>query len=376
MKIFVVRVSGFNLNRLIEEISDRGIQVNQIKRESIKELFLEISSKEYKKLIDLKISTCYNINVIEKKSQYPLLEIIVKRFGIILSVIVASYFLVDFSSRIWNIKVDFDKENLAICENDILSYLNEQGVTIGAKLDISTRALEKLLLQSVDESSIVVVQREGICLNIFIKTRELKDELSTSDIVAEYDGVIKEIKLSSGILVTNIGEAVVKGQVLIASGLVGDLYNEAVGEVVAKTRIMGDAIGSINSSSYVRSGNVIEVDYLELFGKKFYMNDSLDEAMLNFAHHEIEVEERLIFNGNLLPIKKCKAKIYELKEEIVTMSNAGLITRLKEQAYQVAIGKLPEGAEQENVSYDVFNDGEYYRVVCNIETTINIGKRV
>ena len=196
-----------------------------------------------------------------------------------------------------------------------------------------------------------------------------------ANIVSNYNGVITDVNYISGILTVNKGEAVVKGQVLIASGPSGDFYQEAIGTVFAKAKICGEAIGAKQTSSITRSGEFIEVIYYEVLGKCFGKEDVQTRASEAFLNYEIEESSEILFNNFLLPVKKVTAKIYELNETSINKSNAALITELKEKAYNDALNELPQESKVDRVSYDVFNEGELYKVVCTIESTINIGIR-
>jgi hypothetical protein len=52
-----------------------------------------------------------------------------------------------------------------------------------------------------------------------------------------------------------------------------------------------------------------------------------------------------------------------------------LIEELSGSAYKIAKDKLPDGAEELSVSYNITEENSLYRVVCLIETRIDIAKR-
>lgn len=373
MKIKTIKVDGLNLNRLISEISNNKIKLLKVVKESHEKMVFEISSKEYKKLIDLKIAACYNIVVVNERPKASFLSMIVKRCGLIVGIAIMLMQIVCFNSRIWVINVDCGQQASEVDAQQVKDFLMSMGVCVGCKLELEPKDVEKQLLKQLSNASNVVVQKDGVKLSVTIKQGEEKHKLSDATIVSMFDGVIKSINYKSGILLVNIGESVTKGQSLIIPGKVGDLYSEANGEVLAKVRISGDAIGSIKTSSFKRTGNVTEFSYYELCGKKLFFEE--DKISSVYKHYEEELAEVLISPNLVLPLKKCTTKVYELAESVEELSNAALITTLKEQAYKVAQNQLPSGVVEERVTYDVFNDGEYYRVVCNIQTTTNIGKR-
>lgn len=375
MNIKLVKIIGLNIPRLLKKMELKQINVKAIRKASYNEIEIEISSRDYKKLIDLNKNECYNIVVIKNKPKFAFLSVMFSRVGILIGVIVMACFVYNISNKIWDISVAFDEPINGVSEESVLKLLNDSGVSVGKKLTLSARELEKELLKNIDASSMVTVKKNGINLEVFIKAREFKPELSSADIVAEFDGVITEINLVSGILTTNIGEAVTKGQVLISSGTTGDYFAEAIGDVYAKARICGEAIGALETTSVKRTGNKKEITFYELMGKQFGFNESIEEAVQEYSYYEIEEEYCYLFDCFILPLKKVTLTIYELTETKENSSNAELITNLKQQAYNDAIKALPQGAKEEKVSYDVFNEGGLYKVVCIIESTINIAKR-
>ena len=370
-----IRIIGLNIDRLIGEMLKNQVEPERLTRVNYDEIIIQISNKQYKKLVDLKILSCYNIIVTESTPTHPLLMSFCKRAGFFVGVLLAVVLLLNINSKIWNINVIIDGEDTEHIKSVVYETLQNKGMTVGSSLNCTTRELEKELLMSIQDSASVIVSKNGINLEITVKMRVKKPELSTGDIVSAYDGKITKIEYSSGILTTNIGEGVSKGQVLIASGKVGDFYAEAVGDIKAKVLISGLAVGSETTEELIRSGNVTEVSAYELFGKTIFFDKSQKEFSSIYQYSDVEREEIFLAKNNCIPIKKVIFKVYELQEKTTIKEKSEVIRELKEQAYKTAQLSLPSGAEELSVSYDVFNDNGYYKVVCNIETEISIGIR-
>jgi len=368
-------IKGLNINRLIDEILTKKIALTKITRVAYDEVIIEISNKEYKKLVDLKSLACYNIIVTKSTPTFSLGVMILKRLGFVVGLIAATVLLVSTSSRIWDINININGIASEELEIRVQEALTNKGIVVGNKLNYSTRELERELTALIDESASVIVTKNGINLDITVKTRVNKPELSSSNIVSNYDGKITEIDYSSGILTVNVGEGVSKGQVLIASGYVGDFYSEAVGEIKAKVLISGSAVGSTKTEIFNRSGNMTEVHYYEILGKTLYFDNNKKDLSLIYQNYEVEKEEFIMFKNNCLPIKKVTLKVYELTSSIIERGKDEVVEDLKTKAYSQAQANLPTGAEEKAVSYDVFNDNGYFKVVCNIETEVSIGIR-
>lgn len=369
-----LKIEGLNITRFLNQLQINNIYPQKIVRLSYNELEIQISNKEYKKLVDIKIASCYNISVIESKPTCPLGVMALKRSGFFVGLLASMVLLISATQCVWNIEISVAGEDNASTEAVALEALKEVGVTMGSKLELSPREIERILVSKCPDCSSVVVKRRGINLEIVIKPRVLEPTLSGSDIVSKYDGKITEINYSSGILTVNIGEGVSKGQVLIASGKVGDYYSEAMGEIRAKVLISGEAIGSIKTEKFIRTGQVVEVNGYQLFGKTYYFDKNLREDNI-FANYEVEKREVFLSKNMGLPLKKVTFSVFELVSSEENREAATVVAELKTQAYKVAKASLPMGAVEMGVSYDVFNDNGFYKVVCNIETEIEIGMR-
>ena len=373
MKILTIK--GLNINRLIDDILSNKISLEKLRRVSYDELEIQISNKEYKKLVDLKSIACYNIVVTKSTPTFLLGVMLLKRLGFFMGLIASMVLLVNSCTKIWTININVNGKAGSELEQVVREVLNNHGVVVGSKLQCSTRELEKELTALIKECSSVVVAKNGIKLEIEIKTRVLKPELITSDIVSAYNGKVTQINHSSGILTVNIGDGVSEGQVLIASGLVGDFYAEAIGEIKANVLISGSAVGTTQADIYNRSGNVTRVSYYEILGKEFYFDKNLKDISLIYDNFEVEKNEIILFTNNCLPIKKVELNVYELTASVIQRDKESLINDLKQKAYNVAFSQLPNGVVEQGVSYDIFNDNEFYKVVCNIETEVSIGIR-
>lgn len=373
--MFTISIKGLNLNRLIDEMLSKSIMPKSINRVAYDEIIIEISSTQYKNLVDLKSISCYNVSVLKHRPKFNLMIMTLKRLGFVVGLAVALFLLSVTSNKIWDINVIVTGENSDGVEGLVYEALSLKGIGVGQRFKLNTRDLEKELLSLIDDCASVVVTKNGIVLDIAVKTRVYKPELSTADIVAKFDGKITEINLTSGILSVNIGEGVQKGQVLIASGLVGDFYAEAIGEIKAKVLVSGESVGSTKLENVTRSGAFYDVVAFEIFGKTIYFNAKEKDFSTIFKNYEVERSEIFVSNNLCLPLKKVVFRVFELKSEEIMVSPEEVVENLKKQALINAENNLPDGADVFGVTYDVFEDNGYYKVVCNLETEIEIGIR-
>ena len=369
-------IEGLNLDRFLNTLFEKSIAVQNVERPAYNKLIFECKKSDFNEIKKLLETFKIEFKIVGWSGLLYWVRSNWYRFGLLIGVIFAIYASFYVTGFYWNVEVEVDTLNPEMVAK-VTDYLNSQNLKVGAKIrDVSTRDIERLILKNIDDCAMVVVENEGVTLKVFVKQAENGRSLSNSNIVAGFSGVIEEINLGSGTLLVNIGDAVVEGQPLIQSGNVGDVFMEARGEIVAKCLISGDAVGSTQLKTEKRTGNCVTVAFIEVMGKKFYSSEMTEiDAQNCFSNYEIEEEECQLSKNNLVPIKKTCITYYEIEEVCDIINIEQLTEDLKSTAYNVAKAKLPNGAPELGITYSVINQGELVRVVCNIETRLNIARR-
>lgn len=365
-----IKVSGLNLNRLLDKIHSLGVGLKNVERLEYNEVVFEILDVDYKKLVANNILSCYNINVISSTPTRPILSAILKRLGLVVGLIMPAIIMFSVLTKIWNINVVIEGTADRDMSVVVAETLTSCGIGIGQEFRWAPRDLERQLISQIDECASAVVTRRGINLEISLGLRVNRPVQSEANIIASNSGKITDINLKSGILLVNIGEGVSAGQVLIASGTVGDYFAEANGEITANVLVSGEAVGATTTETMERTGAFVDVKAYSIFGKDWFWNSSVSDAVSLFEGAEVERTET-VFS----PLKLVNFRVYELKSKQLTVSKDALVEQLKDSAYSTAKSNLPKGAQELSVSYDIYNEGEIIKVVCNIETEINISVR-
>lgn len=243
-----------------------------------------------------------------------------RRVGIIAGMLIGASLLLILSTRIWSIDVI---GNVNVPSEKIIGVFEELGVrkgVAGSKIDIKTTefaALRKLnelswLNINISGSKALIEVREAVELP------EIDDNDNTpADIVAARDGIITIIRPFNGTAEQEIGNAVVKGDLLI-SGIEENrdltvTFCKARGYVVAKTK----REMKYNQSAKITAG--------ELVGQKrrFEINFLSFDIPLGMINRENSYRNKkeLIINGVTLPlgITVYTETFYEEKE--INLSN-------------------------------------------------------
>ncbi len=373
---FRLKIIGLNLNRLLNILNAKNIEIFDLERISYNDIELSIQSfnlKETKKYIQ---QNNLRYEILGGSGILYFLRTYWYRFGIVFGLLLSIAGFIIATKYYWSVEVEIDSGNCEVL-TQVQTFLTEQGIAVGEPLkEIESRSLERIILENIEDASIVVVKQQGVSLKVFIKEAVKQMNLSEQGIVANFGGVIEEIDLVSGSLIVNIGDAVAKGDVLITSGKVGDVFMEAHGSIIARVQIEGDAVGCLEQVSEIRTGNCTEVVYLEAFGKRFYSSDVTENVAENlYGKYQVEKEEVVLTQNNLLPIKKIVLRYYEIEEKCVTIDYGQLIEQLSASAYNIAKSRLPQGSDELAVSYNTIQEGSLHKVVCSIETRVDIAKR-
>ncbi len=371
-----VEINGLNLNKFLNEVNNKKIPIFNTQRVEYNELVLECSVVNFKELRSLAIKQNLELKKVSESGIAGLLIQNWFRFGLVAGLLVTIIACNLLTSFYWKVNISVDSNN-EIIQAQVNEYLTSQNLKVGAKRQyIATRELEKQILKNIEGCASVVVRNNGVELEVVIKEAVQQSTLSDKDIKASHSGVIEEIKLVSGLLLVNVGESVVTDQPLILADKVGDVFMEANGSIVAKVLVSGEAVGSTETKSEKRTGKVIEVSYINLFGKKLYVQGTTEvDAENSFLRYEVEETEVQLTKNNLVPITKYVKTYYEIEESCDIINYDDLIESLKASAYKTARVNLPQGAEELAVTYNIIENGSIYKVVCNIETRLNIAIR-
>lgn len=371
-----VNFIGLNQNKFINELSENNIVIFDAEKKDYNNISLWVQKKDLKQLKLIAKKYNLQLEVLHEKNLLQLLKnnwhYVGLAVGLVLSVAIFRF----ATSFYWKVNVEVDSGNTQILEV-VNNYLQEEGICKGQKIKaLQTREIERLLMKNVENCSLAVVKQNGVELSIFIKERVVARTLLENSVIASHSGVVEKVSVKSGQLIVNVGEAVVAGEPLIVSEKVGDIFMEASGNVIASVLISGEAVGSLEKISCKPTGNCVDVCYYEVCGKKYYTGKENEEsASSKYEKYEVIKEETLLTNNLIVPIKKIGLRYYEFADFCDIITYEQLIDELKKSAYNVALSNMPSGAEELSVEYSIIEDGELYKVVCNIKTTIDIAIR-
>jgi len=203
--------------------------------------------------------------------------------------------------------------NATVLENDVMSRLEDIGITIGvARNEIRSEQIKNTLLNEIEQLQWVGVNTYGCVAVISVKERtilnELISETGVSSIVSDKDGIICDITVRQGMPMCTIGQAVKKGERLISGYTdcgISVKAERAAGDIFAYTRYDLTALYLENGAKRGSRGRQF-VKYSLRIGKKL-INLSKDSRNLGAECAKIYSEFCISLPGGFtLPIALVK----------------------------------------------------------------------
>lgn len=209
--------------RLLNMTMKNGIRLWGM-RSGSNSLTAYVSAREYKLLRPFAKRCELNLKCTKKGglpfiiSQYKI------RSGLLIGAVLYIAISIILSSFIWNININTSG---SINEYELRDELRSLGLYEGAKIsDINIHDIEQQATMDMDNIAWISINITGTLVNIELSPRVDKKtptEKTPSNIIASSDGVITNIEAGEGKPSVKIGEAVVKGQMLVSGILEYDI---------------------------------------------------------------------------------------------------------------------------------------------------------
>lgn len=235
-----------------------------------------------------------------------------KRYALLLLPVVAilTIFLQQF---IWTIHV---QGNEILSEEQILQALEEIGLHQGSYVrTIDGQMVKNHMLTALPELEWISVNKKGGHATVLVHEREqkpsIRDPHLVSNVIAARAGVITQMQVYAGFPVTEVGDSVLKGEMLVSA--LGSSWNAIVcrnakADVFAYTRHETDLIIPEESPIADYTGEE-KVNWSFIFGKKrwnFFWNDGISLT----GYDKIESIMQLALPGGIkFPISLVKTTL-------------------------------------------------------------------
>ncbi len=303
-----VRVQGFQAEELINQASNKSINIWNIEKQGSAVIF-STDFHGLKQLRGLEKDREFKVEILRESGFSVWLRRIWRRKFWMLGFFCFCLAIYYLSGLVWNIEL---KGADKIDSKELVEYIGDFGLYKWGKVrNLELNDIEQNLYLKFPEIAWVAVERKGtkVVISLVEKKYNPMQFGAVIDIVAEYDGIIFEMMVLKGIAKVKPGMTVAKGDVLIAGYRDGDQVVNAAGSVKGKVFIEGYGEAALVEIEQSYTGNQRKVDILELWGKKITLS-----RMPNYEHYEVEELPTKVF-------RDCIVLRHRLYSEVTRRTN-------------------------------------------------------
>lgn len=352
---------GAYCEKLLTLAADEGIDIINPRKHNYK-MFGTVLARDYKKLRKPARSTGLRLRIVKKHGLTFFLKRHRAKIGFASGTLAVMLVVLVLNMFIWKVTV---AGNEKVPTEDILAAAEEQGLVAGSlRKKHTARDISWYILSQNDGLAWVTVNIQGCTANIVVTEINEEVEMKHDDdkpvnIVASKYGVIRSMDVFDGQDVVKVGDAVLKGDLLV-SAVYEDRYNKLTLKH-ARAKIMAETDYSITVEFPMeqvlteRGGVKKEVGELTVLGLKIKYGSDKNCGGLPFEADEKD----LYFFWLKLPVRVKNTRYFAVKEKTVTYS--------LEQAKSGAYGLLKERENEEMAEMQIISkklnekieDGKY-----------------
>lgn len=312
------KITGDFPERLMNQLSAQRISMWDVVRRK-DEIELSISARNYRRIRQIRGKNRTRTKIIEKLGFPFFARKRLGRIGLLAGALFFVSFLYFMSGFVWDIEVSGNK---TIDTQRIVSALEEAGLKKGMrKKGLDTSQLRVDLALKIDEISWAAVNINGVKATVEIREAKSPDERNRENqpcnLLASFDGVVKDIRVKNGVTRVNKGDAVVKGDLLV-SGIVEykdgtTAFKHSEGEIVAQTKRELHYFVDFEQTVEQRTGKTAVRRVLNFFGFKIplFLGNAGEDSQKKIKEHTFT------YNNMQLPITLIEAKYYFKKSKMI-----------------------------------------------------------
>lgn len=366
-------ICGYNIERTLNYLCSLNVEFCAIEKKDIKHAKIKIKNK-YLKIVKKTLKN-KNIEIINEKINgfYKIINLFKFRVGLTVGIILSFCLLIIFNNFLFQIKV---QGNENVSADEIVSVLNENGINVFTHLnDISTKHVEKIVLDNFKDISMVSVIKKGTSIIVNVKEKLLNDEYENlnglTPLLSTQNGMITNIKLVQGTLLVKVGDIVKVGTPLVAPYVV-DASGKQIA-IIPKAEIMADVWLSASAEhcevvyKTERTGNFVSYRETSIFNSPIFSNVKDCE----FSSYETEVKESYL-SDSILPIKYKEIFYFETKCVIIEQEFEEVKNSIIEKAKHNAMIQVGEADLVLEENYSISEKNGKYVVEYVITTNKNI----
>lgn len=258
------------------------------------------------------------------KQRYGLVFILMRyrRSGLAVGAAIFAAVLFIMPQYVWSVNVS---GNSKLSTSQIITALDTVGITVGtplSRVDADNMRLRLALL--LPEISWASINIDGTCVNVEVReaTARINSDDGFSNLTAMYDGIVTAVYVRSGTATVKVGDAVVKGDLLVSGT---EEYNNGVthfrhsdADIIATVeRTVNVTVPIIKSVPRDVSGGHKRT-VLTLLGKDI----PLYVGGISYPYRAEYRRTPLVIDGVTLPIGTKTATFYEIAHEDIMLTES------------------------------------------------------
>lgn len=359
-----IKVTGYNLDQLINRLYSKGIVCYNIVREQNNIVFFSIKVKDLVKTKQLLKTYKYSIKYLGLAN---IKKFIIKNLAVLIAIPIALALMLICSYFTWNIKVYGADNEL---HSQVISILKDNNIAVGKGLPNNSK-VEQILLKQLPNVAQVSCINRGTTLIVNISKKLVYVPETYEPIRATISGIVTNFSLISGTMAVNIGDFVSAGDILVYPFTLDKDGNQVkvkpIAEVRAKAYVVGTSKLNASSTELARTGKTHTISSMQLLNKNLFSK----KVQKPFALYETYVYNQYI--SSVLPIVKTTTIYYELDYVVVEHDLVAEQGDVEAESKALAYNNLPTNSEilDEQTTSIIINDCLYSTTTLTISTIIS-----
>lgn len=362
-----IKYEGLNWEWFQNQVLLLGVTIYNLDRKDYKNITFHLSSKDYKTITKCeKLKNC-KLQIIEWSGFQKLKHHFISRLGVCIGILVMIISIISIS----RITLSFNIYGLENMEKGIVeNKLYEFGIRKGKTNNFQNEELEKYLLSSIPNISMVSVMKKGnaICINI----KEKKDKIDEifENLTTPYNIVIKSINVVSGTALYKEGDVVSAGKPIVGAYTIID-GRKTNCKVVATIEAQA---WWTNSLKFETKKVVQQRTGKKLSSTQVLWNDKVilgSEKQPKFSMYEF-VEENSNITCNFLPLRINRKTYYETKEIEVLQNFEESKDILLHESRLMAYNKVPTYINITNEEQKIISQNDFIYVNTYLTADVEI----
>ncbi|MBO4251318.1 MAG: sporulation protein YqfD [Clostridia bacterium] len=291
------KVTGLNLDNLVNILKNKGIVLRDISKTDFKTLVVTVSLRDSEKFFAITRELCYNIKRIGERGKYRFALKLKRNIGMVIGAVVFAVCCIVADDFVFAIDLSGSG---SVYEREVKVLLERENVKPFSRFSgLDIPALSDKILAATDDISFAECVKSGNRLKIHLvlsekPVRSLVGEKET--LISDIDGEIEYIKVYRGTALKTVGDKVKAGESLVSG--YAEIKDTAlkVG-IIATVAVKGEFV-YVYESERVGEERIAEMFATAAIGDKEIIScESVTTEIGEKYEYKVKIVYRKIFYG-------------------------------------------------------------------------------